>query len=264
MSDIITEQSGGILRVQLNRPAKKNAMTSAMYITLADLLNEIGQDDQVRVVLWHGAGDSFCAGNDIEDFLKNPPGPGESPQARLIHALIDFEKPLVAAVQGAAIGGGTTMLTHCDFVFAGQSAKFQTPFINLALVPEFASSYSIPARIGYLRAAELIQLGLPFDAARAAELGLVTRVVPDQKLLTTAKETAQKLTEKSPAALQACKKLMKAPFRDQLEQAAKRENQEFAARVRSADAKEAFTAFLQKRPPDFAAIRKPSVPALAE
>src|SRR5580704_16244496 len=211
---------GKIRRVELNRPAKKNAMTSAMYITLADLLNATAADDQIRVVLWHGAGDSFCAGNDIQDFLKNPPGPGESPQARLINALINFDKPIVAAVQGAAIGGGTTMLTHCDFVFAGQSAKFQMPFIKLALVPEFASSYSIPARIGYLRAAELIQLGLPFDAARAAELGLVTRVVPDQKLLATATETAQKLAEKAPAALWACKKLMKAPFRDQLEQAA--------------------------------------------
>src|SRR6266498_3782505 len=136
MSDIISERSGSILRVELNRPERKNAMTSAMYITLADLLNNAAKDDQIRVVLWHGAGDSFSAGNDIEDFLKNPPGPGESPQVRLIQALINFDKPIVAAVQGAAIGGGTTMLTHCDFVYAGESAKFQMPFINLALVPE--------------------------------------------------------------------------------------------------------------------------------
>ena len=251
MSDIITEKSGSILRVQLNRPAKKNAMTSAMYITLAGLFDATAGDDQIRAVLWHGAGDSFCAGNDMADFLKNPPGPGDSPQARLINALINFEKPLVAAVQGAAVGGGTTMLTHCDFVYAGESAKFQLPFINLALVPEFGSSYSIPAQTGYLRAAELIQLGLPFDAVRALELGLVTRVVPDQKLLATATETAQKLAEKPAAALQACKRLMKAPLRDQLVLAAKRENEEFAARVRSADAKEAFTAFVEKRPPHF-------------
>jgi len=251
VSDIITEKSGSILRVQLNRPAKKNAMTSAMYITLAGLFDATAGDDQIRAVLWHGAGDSFCAGNDMADFLKNPPGPGDSPQARLINALINFEKPLVAAVQGAAVGGGTTMLTHCDFVYAGESAKFQLPFINLALVPEFGSSYSIPARTGYLRAAELIQLGLPFDAVRALELGLVTRVVPDQKLLATATETAQKLAEKPAAALQACKRLMKAPLRDQLVLAAKRENEEFAARVRSADAKEAFTAFVEKRPPHF-------------
>ncbi|MCU1287225.1 MAG: enoyl-CoA hydratase [Acidobacteriales bacterium] len=251
MSDIVTERSGRILRIQLNRPGKKNAMTSAMYITMADLLNTTANDDQIRVVLWHGAGDSFCAGNDLEDFLKNPPGPGESPQARLIHALIDFEKPLVAAVQGAAIGGGTTMLTHCDFVYAGKSAKFQMPFVNLALVPEFGSSYSIPARIGYLRAAELIELGLPFDAARAAEFGLVTRVVPDQILLAAASETAQKLAEKPAGALQACKRLMRRPVREELAQAAKLENEAFSACVRSADAKEAFTAFLEKRKPDF-------------
>src|SRR5437899_941915 len=251
MSDIVTERSGSILRVQLNRPAKKNAMTSAMYVTIADSLNAAAKDDDIRVVLWHGAGDSFCAGNDVEDFMRNPPGPGESPQAHLIGALINFEKPVVAAVHGAAIGGGTTMLTHCDFVYAGESAKFQMPFINLALVPEFGTSYSIPARIGYLRAAELIQLGQPFDAKRAAELGLVTRVVPDQELLATATETAQKLAEKPAGALQACKRLMRQPVRVQLEQAAKLENEEFSARLRSADAKEAFTAFLEKRPPDF-------------
>src|ERR1700741_4223900 len=158
MNDIITERSGNILRIQLNRPAKKNAMTLAMYITLTDIFNAAAKDDQVRVVLWHGAGDSFSAGNDIEDFLKQPPGAGESPQARLIEALINFDKPIVAAVQGAAIGGGTTMLTHCDFVFAGESAKFKMPFVNLAVVPEFGTSYSVPARIGYLLAAELVLL----------------------------------------------------------------------------------------------------------
>ncbi len=251
MSDVITERSGSILRVQLNRPEKKNAMTSAMYVVIADLLNAAAKDDDIRVVLWHGAGDSFCAGNDVADFMKNPPGPGESPQAHLIAALINFEKPLVAAVQGAAIGGGTTMLTHCDFVYAGESAKFQMPFINLALVPEFGSSYSIPVRLGYLRAAELIELGLPFDAARAAVLGLVTRVVPDLNLLATATETAQRLAEKPAGALQACKRLMRLPERQQLEQAAKMENEEFAVRVRSAEAKEAFTAFVEKRRPDF-------------
>src|SRR5215470_11503762 len=201
MSDIITERSGSILRVQLNRPARKNAMTASMYVTMADILNDAAKDEQIRVVLWHGAGDSFTAGNDVEDFLKNPPGPGESPQSRLMTALINFDKPLVAAVQGAAIGGGTTMLTHCDFVYAGESAKFQTPFINLGLVPEFGSSFSIPARIGHLRAAELILLGGPFDAHRAAELGLATRVVPDDKLLATATETAEKLAQKPIGAL---------------------------------------------------------------
>src|SRR5262250_2110692 len=257
INEIITERSGSILRVQLNRPEKKNAMTSSMYATLADLFNDAAKDEAIRVVLWHGAGDSFCAGNDVGDFVKNPPGPGESPQARLIKALIDFDKPIVAAVQGAAIGGGTTMLTHCDFIYAGESAKFQMPFINLALVPEFGTSYSILARIGYLRAAELIQLGQPFDAKRAVELGLATQVVPDRELLATATATAQKLAEKPAEALQACKRLMRQSAREHLQRAAKSANEVFSARLRSPDTKEALTAVLGKRAPNFTRTKQP-------
>jgi len=258
MADIVTERSGSILDILLNRPAKKNAMTSSMYIAMAGVLDGAAKDDDIRVVLWHGAGDSFSAGNDIEDFMKNPPGPGESPQARLMRALIDFEKPIVAAVHGAAIGGGTTMLAHCDFVYAGESTRFQLPFVNLGLVPEFGSSYLLPLRFGYIRAAELILLGKPFDASRAAELGLATHVVSDEKLLATASETARKLAEKPPGALQACKRLIKRAAREELEQAVKFENGEFAARVRSAEAREAFTAFLEKRPPDFTRTKVPA------
>jgi enoyl-CoA hydratase/carnithine racemase len=251
MDEIVTEQAAGILRIQLNRPTKRNAMTSAMYVTLADIFNAAASDVSTRVVLWHGAGDSFCAGNDIEDFLTNPPGPSESPQARLMNALVNFDKPLVAAVHGAAIGGGTTMLTHCDFIYAGESARFQMPFINLAVVPEFGSSCSVPARIGHIRAAELIMLAAPFDAWRAVELGLVTEVVSDTDIRAKATETARKLAAKPAAALQASKRLMKAPFREQLKAAMKAENEEFSAQVRSEDAKEAFTAFMEKRKPDF-------------
>ena len=252
MDDIVTEQAGSILRVQLNRPTKRNAMTSAMYLALAGIFSEAANNENTRVVLWHGAGDSFSAGNDLEDFLKNPPEPGNFPQARLMEALVNFDKPLVAAVHGAAIGGGTTMLTHCDFVYAGESTKFQMPFINLAVVPEFGSSYSVPARIGHLRAAELILLGGPFDARRAAELGLVTQVMSDKDVLARATETAGKLAAKPPRALQASKRLMRQPFREQIKAAMKAENEEFSAQVRSEDAKEAFTAFLEKRKPDFA------------
>src|ERR1700752_81293 len=246
MSEILTERSGSVLRITLNRPGKKNAMTSAMYQNMAEILNDAAKDDDVLVVLWNGAGDSFSAGNDIEDFLENPPGPGESPQAQLASALLNFDKPLVAAVQGVAIGGGTTLLTHCDFVFAGESAKFQLPFINLGLVPEFGSSWSLPARGGHLRAAELIMLGLPFDGKVATEIGLVTLVVPDERLLDVAIETADKLAAKPPDALRACKKLLRDSQRKQLEEAIKSENEEFALQVRSAEAKEAFTAFLEK------------------
>jgi enoyl-CoA hydratase/carnithine racemase len=251
MSDILTERTGGILRVELNRPEKKNALTAAMYTRLADIFNEAAKDEECRVVLWHGAGDAFSAGNDVGDFLKNPPGPGESPQVRLMDAFVKFEKPIVVAVQGAAVGSGTTMLTHCDIVYAGESAKFQLPFINLALVPEFGSSYSLPARIGHLRAAELLLLGGPFGAARAAELGLVTRVAPDEHLFATAMETAKKLAAKPSGALRASKRLLKQGFIDQVKAAIKLEMQEFSERVRSAEAKEALSAFLEKRPPNF-------------
>ena len=261
MDEIITELCGRMLRVELNRPAKKNAMTSSMYATLADVFDEAATDGRIRVVLWHGAGDSFCAGNDVEDFLKNPPGPGDSPQARLMKALVDFDKPLIAAVRGAAIGGGTTMLTHCDFVYASESAKFQMPFINLAVVPEFGSSFSVPARMGHIRAAELILLGLQFDAKRAAELGFVTQVVSDQDLLRTATETARKLATKPAGALRASKRLIKQSFREQTKAAIKAENEEFSVQVRSDDAREALTAFLEKRPPDFAKTMKPAAAA---
>lgn len=256
MSDIKTELSNGILRVELNRPEKKNALTASMYLSLAAIFSGAAEDEAVRVVLWHGAGDSFCAGNDVGDFLKGP-APGETPQARLMDALIAFEKPIVAAVQGVAVGGGTTMLTHCDVVYAGESAKFKLPFIDLALVPEFGSSFSIPARIGHLRAAEMFLLGAPFDAARAAELGLVTRVVPDEDLFATATTAAQTLAVKPAGALRAHKQLIKQASIGQLRAAVNRENQAFAERLGSAEAKEALSAFLEKGPPNFARAATP-------
>ena len=152
MSEIVTERFEGILRIQFNRPEKKNAMTMSMYSTVAELLDAAAKDEEMRVVLLHGAGDAFCAGNDLGDFLHNPPKSDDSPQARFIHALIEFDKPLVAAVHGVAIGGGTTMLTHFDFVYAAEHTRFQMPFVNLALVPELGTSYWLPAQIGYLAA----------------------------------------------------------------------------------------------------------------
>jgi enoyl-CoA hydratase/carnithine racemase len=252
MTEIITELfPDGILRVEMNRPDKKNAMTGAMYSRLAEVFAEADKNDKVRVVLWHGAGDSFTAGNDIVDFLDNPPHGSDSPQSRLTAEFIKFAKPLVAAVRGIAVGGGTTMLTHCDFVFAGESTRFQIPFINLALTPEFGSSFSIPARAGYLRAAELYFLGEPFSASQAAELGLVTQVVPDADLLHVATATARKLAAKPASALKAHKRLLKQALIDLVRAAVAAEEQEFGERVVSAEAKEAFSAFLEKRPPNF-------------
>jgi len=250
-TEIITDCSESILRVQFNRPARKNALTSAMYATVADLINAAATDDGIRVVLLHGAGDSFSAGNDLEDFMTNPPKPGQSAQERFVGALINFPKPLIAAVHGVAVGSGTTMLMHCDFVYAAEGTRFQLPFVNLAVVPELGTSYLIPAQIGYIAAAELLLLGMPFDARRAAELGLATRVVPGEQLLATAMQTARALVEKPAGALQASKRLLKQWSRAQTELAVKVETQEFSARVSSAEAREAITAFLEKRRPDF-------------
>ena len=252
MSDINTELSDGVLRIELNRPQSKNALTTSMYARLGEIFAEADRDETVRVMLWHGAGDSFSAGNDIKDFLENPPAAGDSPQARLTEAFIAFEKPIVVAVHGVAIGGGTTMLTHCDFVYAGESTRFQIPFVNLGLVPEFGSSLSVPMRAGYIRAAEKYLLGEPFTAAEAAMMGLVTRIVPDEDVLATASATARKLAAKPGGALQANKRLLKQPWLGALRQAVAAESQEFVARVQSAEAREAFSAFLEKRPPNFA------------
>jgi len=158
---------------------------------------------------------------------------------------------VIAAVKGIAIGGGTTLLTHCDFVYAGESSKFKLPFVDLGLVPEFGSSWSLPARSGYIRAAELFMLGQAFSAEVAAEVGLVTRVVPDTELSATATQTAEKLAAKPSGALRASKKLLRQSSRQQIDQAIKAEQEEFASRVRSAEVKEVFTAFLEKRPPNF-------------
>jgi enoyl-CoA hydratase/carnithine racemase len=256
MSEILRERTGNILRVTVNRPEKKNAMTAAMYNALADVFNEAAKDDDVSVVIWDAAGDSFSAGNDIEDFLKNPPGPGESPQARLGEALLNLDKPVIAAVKGVAIGGGTTLLTHCDFVYAGESSKFKLPFVDLGLVPEFGSSWSLPARSGYIRAAELFLLAQPFSPEVAREIGLVTRVVPDTELSATVTQTAEKLAAKPIGALRATKKLLKRSSREVIDQAIQAEVEEFSSRVRSAEVREVFTAFMEKRKPDFAKAKE--------
>jgi enoyl-CoA hydratase/carnithine racemase len=247
--EILTERSGGVLSIQLNRPAKKNAMTSSMYIAMAQLLDDAARDETIRVVLWSGAGGSFTAGNDLADFLGNSSGPRDSPQSTLMHALVAFDKPLVAAVQGAAIGGGTTMLLHCDFVYAAENTKFQLPFVDLALGPEFGSSHLLPLRAGYLRAAEALFLAQPFDAAKAAQLGLVTAIVPEQQLFSRASETAHMLAEKPIQALQGCKRLMRDALREQLVTSIGLENDNFAVRLASPEAKEMFAAFLAKHQP---------------
>ena len=251
MPEIVTERLDNVLRIQFNRPEKKNAMTSSMYSTVAELLNAAARDDETQVVLLHGAGDAFSAGNDLGDFLHHPLKSDDSPQARFIAALIGFDKPLIAAVHGLAIGGGTTMLTHFDFVYAAEHTRFQLPFVNLALVPELGTSYWLPDQIGYLAAAELVLLALPFDSRRAAELGFVTRIVAEADLMTTALDTAHKLTRQPAGAVRASKRLMRRVLGAQMAAAAELEVREYASRLQSDEAKEAFTAFFEKRKPDF-------------
>ena len=251
MEYILNSLHEGILKIELNRPQKRNALTLDMYTEFAQLLNTAQANPEIRVVLTSAVGDNYCAENDLQDFLDHPPGSGDSPQKQMIDALRMLDKPLVGAVRGAAVGSGATMLTYFDFVYASQNARFQYPFINLALVPEFGTSFSLPDQVGYLRAAEIVLLGHPFDANQALGMGLVTKVLPDAEVLAIAEKVAQELAQKPSAALKASKQLLRRQVRPRVEQATQDEMVEFSERVRSADAREALTAFFEKRPPRF-------------
>lgn len=250
MSEILTAQADGILTITFNRPDKKNALTSAMYAVLADALEAAETDNAVRVILFAGNGGAFTAGNDLQDFLNNPPQGEGSPVFRFLRAISTASKPMVAAVSGVAVGVGSTMLLHCDLVYAGESAKFSFPFVNLALVPEAASSLLLPNLIGHQRAAELLLLGEPFTPATAKEYGIVNAVFADDKLLAEATAIARKLAAKPPSAMKLSKQLMRAPKGDIAGQMAA-EGVHFRAQLQSAEAREAMTAFFEKRPPKF-------------
>jgi enoyl-CoA hydratase/carnithine racemase len=252
MSEIVVEKSDRVLRIRLNRPEKKNALTTGMYRAFADALRSADSDADVRAILVHGTPDTFTAGNDLQDFLANPPQGPESPVLAFLDAVTHVAKPLVAAVNGVAVGIGTTMLLHCDLVYAGQDAKFALPFVNLGLCPEAASSYLLPALAGHQRAAELLLLGEPFDAVKAHAIGLVTEVVPSDLALEAADQAARKLAAKPPASVRLTKRLLKAQTRAMMEAALAEEIRLFRERLVSAEAKEAFSAFLEKRKPDFA------------
>jgi len=251
MSEIVVEKSEQVLRIQLNRPAKKNALTAGMYRAFADALRGADADPDVRVILVHGTSEAFTAGNDLQDFLANPPQGPESPVFAFLEAVTHVDKPLVAAVNGVAVGIGTTMLLHCDLVYAGQDAKFALPFVNLGLCPEAASSFLLPALAGYQRAAELLLLGEPFDAAKAHAVGIVTEVVPGHLAIEAAEQAARKLAAKPPASVRLTKQLLKTQTKAMMDAALAEELRHFAGRLVSAEAKEAFSAFLEKRKPDF-------------
>jgi len=248
---ILTSRAGGILRIEFDRPEKKNAITAAMYRALADALASAESDGGVRVVLIVGKPEIFTAGNDLEDFLHHPPHGDNSPVFQFLDALTKTTKPLVAAVRGAAVGVGTTLLLHCDLVYAATDARFSLPFVQLGLVPEAASSFLLPELAGRARAAEKLLLGEPFGADEAFRMGFVSQVLAAEDVLPHAERQAEKLARLPAIAVQATKRLMQTGRGDVMRARMKLEGEEFVARLASGEAKEAFRAFLERRKPDF-------------
>lgn len=248
---VLTEFGERLARIELARPEKKNALTAEMYQALSDALERAESDPAVRAVLVHGRPDCFSSGNDLKDFLTRPPDHGDAPAFRFLERIATARKPLVAAVGGAAVGIGTTMLLHCDLVYAAPSARFQLPFVPLGLVPEAASSLLLPALMGYQRAAELLLLGRPFGADVAFAAGLVTEVVPEERLIDHARAAALALAALPPTSVRLCKELMKRRHAGAVAERMAEEGRLFQERLASADAREALTAFFEKRTPRF-------------
>lgn len=249
---IVVAASAGVLEIEMRRPAKKNALTVAMYEGLTAALDEADRRADVRAVLLRGQPDVFTSGNDLQDFLEQPANDDSHPAFRFVRRIAAVAKPIVAAVNGPCVGVGATMLLHCDLVYAGQGAVFALPFVNLGLCPEAGSSLLLPLMVGHARAAELLLLGEPFDAAKAHALGIVTEVVPAEILMMRAGDAARKLAEKPAASVRLTKRLMKRAWMPAIEAALAEEIRHFGERLGSPEAKEAFSAFLDKRKPDFA------------
>lgn len=246
--------SDGVMEICWNRPEKKNALTNAMYRGASEALQKASADPSIRVALLTSEGDSFTAGNDISVFAGANAGTGaEPPQgSKLIHMLAKFDKPLVAGVRGIAIGVGATMLLHCDLVYVAKDARLTTPFVNLALVPEAASSILLPARIGHARAFAMFALGEALVGQQAVDVGVANAALPADQVIPAAREAARKVAQRPLGALMATKKLMRdgAILLAQMD----REGALFAERLKSPEAAEAFAAFREKRMPDFSKV----------
>jgi enoyl-CoA hydratase/carnithine racemase len=253
---VIVEKSGGVLTLTMNRPEKKNALTKAMYQALADGIDGAEHDPEVRCVLIQAEGDMFTAGNDLADFAAANAGDPAANRASegnpLLIALGRAKTPLVAAVNGRAVGVGTTMLLHCDLVFVSDDALMTTPFVNLALVPEAASSLTLPARIGHARAFAMFVLGEAMTAQQAVDWGVANAAVPRDQLRARARAAAEAVASKAPAAVVATKALMRDPAAMAAQMA--EEGVIFSAQLKTAEAKEAFAAFAEKRAPDFSKV----------
>ncbi len=252
---IKTATLNGVATIEIARPEKKNALTIAMYQAMADAIHAAKADGAVRAVLITGQPGIFTSGNDIEDFMSRPPGGGsdgqDSPVFQFMRALIECDKPVVAAVTGAAIGIGTTMLLHCDFAYISDEARLAMPFVGLGLVPEFASSLLFPQLAGHARAAEKLLLGDPFTGADAVEFGLANAVLPAGEVVNHARRVAERFNGLPPGAVRDAKKLLRGPQTEAILKTIRSEGELFAARLRSPEAIEAFQAFFQKRRPDF-------------
>ncbi|MEY4443817.1 MAG: hypothetical protein RL442_2817 [Pseudomonadota bacterium] len=254
MSDVLQQVESGVMTLTLNRLDKKNSFTAAMYAELAEALRGAAEDDAVRVVLFQGHETIFSAGNDIGDFLNKPPSTPDSPVFRFLNAIATFPKPLLAAVCGPAVGIGTTMLLHCDLVYAGDNAMFSMPFVNLGLCPEAASSLLVPRLMGYQRAAEVLLMGDPFMAEAALEVGLVNRVVPPTEANALAQQQARRLATKPLSSVIETKRLLKASTTPAVLERMREEGAIFGRMLQEPAAKEAFSAFLDKRKPDFSSL----------
>jgi enoyl-CoA hydratase/carnithine racemase len=254
MTEILTHSEAGVTTITINRVERKNSITAVMYATLADALLQAQDDAAVRAVVIQGHSTVFSAGNDIADFLNNPPRAEDAPVFRFMRAISNFPKPLVAAVCGPAVGIGTTMLFHCDLVYAGDNAAFSMPFVNLGLCPELASSLLVPQMFGYHRAAEALLLGESFMAEAALEVGLVNRIVPPTEANAVAQTQARKLAAKPLSALLETKRLMKKGQASLVVQQIGEEGASFGRMLREPAAREAFGAFMEKRKPDFSKL----------
>lgn len=244
----------GVLTLRLNRAEKKNALTQAMYGTLADAINVAASDPAIRVLVIAGGPDAFTAGNDMIDFMKvvsKSGGGGDSPVIRFMNALATFPKPAIAAVNGLAIGVGVTLLLHCDLVYAGQNARFTMPFVNIGIVPEYASTYLMPRIMGHARAMEMVMFGEPFTSAHARECGLVNEVLADDQVEARALERARKLAQQPPNALRTAKRLMKRWTEPTVTEAIPLEAFHFVPMLSMPEAQEAIGAFIEKRKPDY-------------
>ena len=248
---IKTATLNGVATIEIARPEKKNAITQAMYGAMAAALDAAMADASVRAVLISGQPGIFTSGNDIEDFMQRPPTSTESPAFAFMRALIGCDKPVVVAVTGAAIGIGTTMLLHCDFVYVSDEARLAMPFTSLGLIPEFGSSLIVPQLMGNIRAAEKLLLGDPFTGADAVEMGIATAVLPAAEVATHARRIAERFNALPPGAVRETKRLMRRGRSAAVLEAIGVEGALFASRLQSPEAKEAFSAFFQKRKPDF-------------